>query len=299
MEDSGARRTSGTRARAASFVLVLMAVPLLSSCGGDGVDLPSATGSLTATGLPSVTGSLPDRTRSPSREESQPATTESSRTSDPTTTQPTESTEPESSTPTSEPPTSEPPTSAPSSDTTPATTTPSEATSATASTSPKDKGKDKAKGKDAEDDGVPPWVWWLLAAAGLAAAALAAFLVPRARRRKAWTARMADAEAEATWFARELLPQLQQAASPDEVAGGWQVASGRVVAAEDELTGLATTAPDEAGSARANELRDAVRTARGGVEDLLVSRDPATFRRELAAIATGLADALSPPAPQP
>ena len=293
MADSGAERTSTTRARAVPIVLVLMALPLLSSCGGDGVDLPSATGSLTATGLPSITGSLPDRTRSPSRE-SQTPTTETSRTSDPTTTEPTETTEPETSTPT---PTSEPPTSTTASDS-PETTTPSESTSASPSKSPK--GKDKAKGKDAaEDDGVPPWVWWLLAAALLAAAGLAAFLVPRSRRRKAWTARMEGAEAEATWFARELLPQLQQAASPDEVAGGWQVASGRVVTAEDELTGLASTAPDEAGSARANELRDAVRAARVGVEDLLVSRDPATFRRELAAIATGLADALSPPAPQP
>ena len=147
-----------------------------------------------------------------------------------------------------------------------------------------------------EDSGIPPWVWWLLAAAGLAAL-IAAFLVPRSRRRKAWRAELAGAEGEATWFARELLPQLQQVRSREELAGAWQVSAGRVVATEDQLTGLEPTAPDEAGRARALELRDAVRDARRGVEGLVTSGEPATLARELGAIAARLSDTLSPPPP--
>ena len=122
--------------------------------------------------------------------------------------------------------------------------------------------------------------------------ALAAILVPRARRRRAWDDGLAEAETEARWLAEELLPQLQQAGSPDEVAGGWQVAAGRVTAAEDRLTGLETSAPDEARGARAVALRDAVRAARQGVEDLLVTRDPATLGRGLALLASRLSAAL-------
>ena len=122
--------------------------------------------------------------------------------------------------------------------------------------------------------------------------ALAAILVPRARQRRAWDEGLAEAETEARWFAEELLPQLQQAGSPDEVAGGWQVAAGRVTAAEDRLTGLETSAPDEARGARAVALRDAVRAARQGVEDLLVTRDPAALGRGLALLASRLSAAL-------
>lgn len=139
-------------------------------------------------------------------------------------------------------------------------------------------------------------MWWLLAAA-LVAAALAAFLVPRARRSRAWRADLAGAEGETAWFARELLPQLQQAGSLDEVAGGWQVSAGRVTALEDQLTRLEPSAPDEAGQARARELRDAVRVARRGVEDLITSRDPAALAHELGAIAIQLTATLEPDGP--
>ena len=97
---------------------------------------------------------------------------------------------------------------------------------------------------------------------------------------------------EATWLARELLPQLQQTESPDEVAGGWQVAAGRVTAVEDRLTGLATSAPDETRATRAGALRDAVRAARVAVEDLLVTRDPAALQRGLALAVDRLSAAL-------
>jgi hypothetical protein len=137
-------------------------------------------------------------------------------------------------------------------------------------------------------------VWWVLAAAALLAAGLAAFLVPRARRRKAWRADLAAAEGEVTWLARELLPQLQQARSLDEVAGGWQVAQARVTAAEDQLTRLGPSAPDEPGRTRASQLRDAVRTARQGVESLVATRADASYQRDLAAITSRVAAVLDP-----
>ena len=115
-------------------------------------------------------------------------------------------------------------------------------------------------------------MWWLLALA-VVAGIVAAVLVPRSRRRSEWEADLASTDGEVTWFARELLPQLQLAGTADALAGGWRVAALRVTALEDRLTRLETVAPDETSGARARQLRDAVRAARGGVEDLVASRD--------------------------
>ena len=146
------------------------------------------------------------------------------------------------------------------------------------------------------DNGTPSWVWWLLVAAGLAAA-LAALLVPRARRRRAWDSDLAAAEAEAAWFARHLLPQLQQAGSADELAGGWSVSEGRVTSLEDQLTSLESTARDEPRRTRSRELRDAVRVARRGVEDLVNTGAETSIARGLSTITTDLEAALEPVAP--
>jgi hypothetical protein len=120
----------------------------------------------------------------------------------------------------------------------------------------------------------------------------------RSRRRAAWSAELAEAEAEAAWFARTLLPQLQQAESLDALAGGWRVGgSDRVVAVEDRLTGLQTSAPDEPLATRAGEVRDAVRAARLGVEGLIVSGDATASARVLGSLAASLTAVLDPPAP--
>ncbi|MEP7369711.1 MAG: hypothetical protein ABI662_08660 [Dermatophilaceae bacterium] len=129
---------------------------------------------------------------------------------------------------------------------------------------------------------------------GLLAIALAAILIPRARRRSAWDVDLAAARGEVEWFALELLPALQQSDSPDEVAGGWQVAAGRVTLAEDKLADLEASAPEEMRKSQARSLRDAVRSGRLGLERLVVSRDPAAVPRDLAAVATTLAQALTP-----
>jgi hypothetical protein len=277
-----------------------MAVLSLTACSEDGsVDLPSPTASPTRTDLPSRTESLPSPTRTPSRGESDEPTRSPGGTSSPTEDEfpsepASESARPTRTTAPPTPSASETATTATASVTVTATVSPTPTPSPSPTPSP-----DAAEDSDAaEDGGNPTWVWWLLAGAGLAAL-VAAFLVPRSRRRKAWQAELAAAEVEATWFARELLPQLQQVHSRDELAGAWQVSALRVVATEDQLTGLEPTAPDEVDRARVLELRDAVRDARRGVEALVVSGEATALARDLGAIAARLSDTLSPPTPTP
>lgn len=277
---------------AATSAAGLLLVGVLASCGEDGsIDLPSPSGSITA--------SLPSPTRSLSRSPSQPPSESPSRTASPT------ESEPESESPTE----SEAPTEAPTE--TPTESESAEATSAAPTQSPLESASSSeptepaasssapaADGADAaepeEDQGLPSWWWWVLAGLGLLGATLAVILVPRARRRGSWDTVLAVQQEEVAWFARELLPGLQQAVSPDAVAGGWQVAAARVTRAEDQLTGLESTAPDDARRSRARSLRDAVRTARQDIETLIVSRDPAALPRDLAAIENQLQTALDP-----
>ena len=90
-----------------------------------------------------------------------------------------------------------------------------------------------SEGQEASGGGIPAWAWVLLVAGALAA--VLAILLRRSRRRRSWQADLSAAEEEVAWFAGELLPQLQRAASPDEVAGGWRVATRRVTSIEDRL----------------------------------------------------------------
>ncbi|HET6989577.1 MAG TPA: hypothetical protein VFI00_23320 [Kribbella sp.] len=149
----------------------------------------------------------------------------------------------------------------------------------------------------AESDGPPSWLWWVLAAIVLALAVGIPLLV-RSRRRQAWRTDLASAEGEVAWFARELIPELRRLNSPAEVAGGWNIAAGRVVAVEDRLTGLEPNAPDDAAQTRARSLRDAVRAARARIEGLLQSGRPETMRQDLDAVAAQLEQVLAaaPPA---
>ncbi len=96
-------------------------------------------------------------------------------------------------------------------------------------------------------------------------------LIVRGRRRQAWCAYLAAAEDEVAWFARVLVPDLRQAGSVDQVAGGWAVGSSCVAAVEDRLTALATSAPNDADRIRARTLRDAVQASRGHGQDLVGS----------------------------
>lgn len=296
MVDVVGKRTRRRRA-ILTGVTTLAAVAALGACTGDGVTLPTVSRSGTAS-VPSVSISIPSVTAPPSLD----VPTLPDRTPEPTTEAPEPTTEAPEPTPTPEPPT-ETVTATATATPDPAPTetvtqepTPTETVTPTPSPSPSPTPTDLAQGEVADDAGTPAWLWWLLGAAALAAL-LAAVLVPRARRRAEWAADLASDEAEAAWFARELLPRLQSSATPDALAGGWSVAADRVMATEDRLTGLASTAPDDAGAARATQLRDAVRAARLGVEELVVARGEGSPAAPLALLTSRLEAVLVPPGP--
>ncbi len=140
---------------------------------------------------------------------------------------------------------------------------------------------------------MPTWAWWLLAAL-VVGAAVAIPLLVRARRRRAWWAELAASEQEVEWFAHVLLPELQQADSAAELRGGWGIGEARPAAVEDRLTALAGSAPDDAGKARAIDLRDAVRLSRERIRAVSVS-ETTHVSRELAMISADLAATLGLP----
>ena len=246
---------SVTRAVTRGLLLVAALLLLLSCGGGDGEegDRPeisptrTPTASVPSVGLPSITRSEP--TASPEL----PTITRSEPTSSPELPTITRSE----------------PTSSPDEPTTQETSDPAEQPTSE-SVAPPSAGTDESGEQSAQgsaDDGVPPWVWWLLAALVLASA-VAIPLIVRARRRNAWQRDLGGVEAELAWFARVLLPELRQVGSREQVAGGWAVGEPRVAAAEDRLTALEPTAPDDAGRRRALSLRDASRRARARMAQL-------------------------------
>jgi hypothetical protein len=122
----------------------------------------------------------------------------------------------------------------------------------------------------------------------LIAGAVVVALVLRQLRRRTWRTDLEAAEGDVAWFARVLIPERRQAASLDQVAGGWAVASDRVSMLEDRLTALEATAGDDAGRTRARTLRDAVRTSRNRLDVLIAAGDVDALRRDLDTVAADL-----------
>ena len=280
----------------------VLAVMVLGGCSGEGISLPTVSRSSGEVVLPSASISLPSRSPNPTPEVTDTPATEppqpTTEAPEPTTEAPEPTTEAPQPTRTVAPPT-ETVTATPTPEPAPTeTVTETPAPTPTPTPTPTETLDAAPAPDDAEDTAGTSWLWWVLGAALVAG--LAAYLVLRSRRRAAWNAELAEAEAEAAWFARTLMPQLQQAETLDAMAGGWRVGgSDRVVAVEDRLTGLATSAPDEPGATRASEVRDAVRTARLGVEDLISSRDATASARVLGSLAASLTAVIDPPPPPP
>jgi len=131
----------------------------------------------------------------------------------------------------------------------------------------------------------------------LVALAVAIPLLVRSRHRRAWRDDLASAEEDVAWFARSLIPDLRRTGSVEAAAGGWTIAASRVTAAEDRLTVLEASAPDDPAQVRAATLRDAVRSARLRMEALHDSSTAATLSQDLDAAAADLETALTPPTP--
>jgi len=138
---------------------------------------------------------------------------------------------------------------------------------------------------------VPTWAWWLVALAILVALVAIIILVGRRRRGGAWAADFAAVGDEVAWFTNTLLPQLVAAGSLQQVAGGWAVGESRVAAAEDRLTTLEATAPDDAARMRARALRDAVRRAKQEVQRLVATATGVVPTADLIAVGVRLEDA--------
>lgn len=138
-----------------------------------------------------------------------------------------------------------------------------------------------------EDEGGSQWAWWLLALLVGGAAAGIPLLV-RARRRGAWLEELASAESEVVWFTRALMPELRRVGSLEQLAGGWAVGEARVVATEDRLTALESTASDDSDRERVRSLRDAVRLARARLQQLTGSGRHDTWVLDLDAIMADL-----------
>jgi hypothetical protein len=134
----------------------------------------------------------------------------------------------------------------------------------------------------------PAWLWWLIGAVVLAIAVTVAVLLRRRGRRRAWAEQLSAAAAELTWFSRELIPQLGQAASVQQMLGGWQISAGRVIALEDRLTALEAEAVDESRRSQARALRGAVRGARTHLDALSTAWDMSAAVNHLQAAAAEL-----------
>jgi hypothetical protein len=256
-------RTSSMTPRTGLVGLLLPVLGLLAACGGDAGDGEgppvSPTRTPTATELPSPTRT-PTATL-PSRTRTPSATESPSETAAPT-----RSPEP--------------------------TQTPTQTPTESAQPSPETEASEE---QPSQDEGVPAWVWWVAAALVLGGI-VAVPLAVRARRRAAWRRELDRQESEVAWFARALLPQLRSAGSHEEMAGGWAVSQTRLTVAEDELTVLESTAPDEAGRTRARSLRDASRHARSRMQQLAAPGPHDTWALDLDTLMIELEEMLRPAA---
>lgn len=272
---------------------LVLAAFLLVSCGGSG-ERPSGSSTRTPA---SVSATLPSATRTPERPEKPAATTsaptepETSRTTKTQTeTETTRATKTETSRATETETTR-------ATETRKATQTETTTATRTASAVPSAATTPSTQPTSAETGGAPTWLWWVLGAI-LVALAVGIPLIVRSRRRQAWRDDLASGEAEVAWFARVLVPELRRQPSTAQAAGAWNVESSRVVTAEDKLTALEQSAPDQAAGTRARTLRDAVRAARGDIENLLASATPLTMPPDLDAVAARLEQALGQPRPE-
>jgi hypothetical protein len=108
--------------------------------------------------------------------------------------------------------------------------------------------------------GLPAWAWAALVILLLALIGLIAWLIQRTRVRAAWDARLATARQTATWVEDSLVPQTVSKPTVDEAAATWRSAGPRLLAVDQELHNLTTSAPDAERSDAAQQLRGRLRT---------------------------------------
>ncbi|HEY3088672.1 MAG TPA: hypothetical protein VGJ59_11485 [Jatrophihabitantaceae bacterium] len=139
----------------------------------------------------------------------------------------------------------------------------------------------------------PAWLWWLIGALVLTAAVVTGLLLRKRSRKRAWAENLTATKDDVAWFARELIPRLEQAPTAQQIAGGWRMEADRVVAVEDRLTMLEAAAVDDVGRNQARSLRDAVRGSRTRLTTLDTTDDRVAAVNLLRATATDLETALA------
>lgn len=147
------------------------------------------------------------------------------------------------------------------------------------------------------DGGTPAWVWWLIGAAGVVLVVVVVAISVRHHRRKVWSRTFAEARNEVRWVAQTLVPSLALEPSPAQMMQGWQPGSARVMAVEDNLARLETTAPDPRLAAGVRALRDALVSSRIRVNELVATSNPEVARAGLSSVAAALDTALTEVAP--
>ena len=278
----------GPTRRSVAAVVALAVVALISGCGEDGPSLPALPTELPTevptevptvdVPSPDVTAGLPTLpTRSPRPTDDPVGPTEEPEQPTEEPTQPTEQPAPPPTTaapvvpPTQEPvPTEE-------SEPTPDTPTPT-ATDATAAT--------------AQEEGIPWWVWLL---AALLLAAVVALLVGWNRRRAAltaWDGRLTAAVGELRWVEGSLVPAVLRAGTVAEATAVWAAGRPRVLAIDEELFSLASSAPDDERRVRASLLRERLAVLTSAV-DADTATDAEGLRARRGAIEQARADLLA------
>jgi hypothetical protein len=277
------RAGSVPRHRAAVALAALVAIGLVISACGSNRPSGSESGSVLPSRSVATTSRTPLRTTTGAPAPSETATAAPTRSQTATVTQTATTTETATATATVTP-------------TATATETPTAEPSPTASPT------QAAANASSSSTSTAIWWWLLIAAAVLAAAVVAWLLLRRRSRKQAWQDRFVASKGEVAQVARELIPQLSQAPSAQQIAGGWAVSANRVVAIEDRLTSLEATAVDDVGRGHAQMLRDSVRTSRSRLDALADIEDVAVARSELHAASRELETALAAidrPPPQP
>jgi hypothetical protein len=105
---------------------------------------------------------------------------------------------------------------------------------------------------------ISPWWWLLVAAIVMALAVGGALLWRRRKRRKTWSDEMAHVTTELRWADEQLIPGMLAARTVAEFTRAWSGGRPRLVAADQQLFGLARRTPDEPSAASIAELRDAI-----------------------------------------
>jgi hypothetical protein len=127
---------------------------------------------------------------------------------------------------------------------------------------------------------ISPW-WWLLVAAIVVGLGVGGALLWRRRSaRRNWAGELGKVTTELRWANEQLVPSMLTARTAGEFGQAWAAGRPRLVAADQQLYGLARRAPDGSEAAAVGELRSAMAGLMGAIdgEAGLTSTDPEALR---------------------